>query len=178
MESALYLLDANVLIDAGNLYYPMDRVPEFWEWLAHQGKQRVVGMPREIFEEPKAGDDDVAKWLKRRAPGSVLLHNEAVRPEHVRRVIRDGYAPDLAAHELDMLGKDPFLIACALVDPVKRCVVSTEVSKPSKKRSDRKVPDVCRQFGIRCINTFQFIKELNFSTNWDKPSATKRRPKA
>ncbi|MDE0019943.1 MAG: DUF4411 family protein [Candidatus Poribacteria bacterium] len=28
-----YLLDANVLIDAKRDYYPMTRVPDFWEWL-------------------------------------------------------------------------------------------------------------------------------------------------
>ena len=26
----LYLLDANVLIDASRYYYPIQRVPEFW----------------------------------------------------------------------------------------------------------------------------------------------------
>lgn len=166
MESAFYALDANVLIDAGNLYYPMDRVPEFWAWLAHRAKQGRVGMPRQVFEEPKAGDDDVANWLKRHAPGSILRHKEAVDIELVRKVINQGYAPDLAPHELEMLGKDPFLIAFALADSGNRCVVSTEVSKPSKKRADRKVPDVCKHFGIRCINTFQFIKELNFTTGW------------
>lgn len=33
----LYLLDANVLITANNSYYALDRVPEFWEWLADVG---------------------------------------------------------------------------------------------------------------------------------------------
>jgi hypothetical protein len=33
----LYLLDANVLITAHNTYYAIDQVPEFWEWIAHQG---------------------------------------------------------------------------------------------------------------------------------------------
>ena len=32
----LFLLDASVLITANNTYYPIERVPEFWEWLAHQ----------------------------------------------------------------------------------------------------------------------------------------------
>ena len=31
--SVLYLLDANVLIDANRDYYPIHRVPEFWDWL-------------------------------------------------------------------------------------------------------------------------------------------------
>ena len=29
----LYLLDANVFIDANRDYYPLDRFPEFWDWL-------------------------------------------------------------------------------------------------------------------------------------------------
>ena len=33
----LYLLDASVLITAYNSYYPIDRVPEYWEWLVHMG---------------------------------------------------------------------------------------------------------------------------------------------
>jgi hypothetical protein len=100
-----YAIDANVLIDAGNLYYPMDRVPEFWEWLAHQARRGRVGMPKQVFEEPKAGNDDVAHWLKKRAPGSVLQHSEAVSMELVRKVISQGYAPDLAQYELEMIGQ-------------------------------------------------------------------------
>ena len=34
MVNLLYLLDANVLIDADRDYYPIDRVPEFWNRLA------------------------------------------------------------------------------------------------------------------------------------------------
>ena len=33
-----YLLDANVLIDADRDYYPLGRVPEFWDWLLHQSE--------------------------------------------------------------------------------------------------------------------------------------------
>ena len=33
----LYLLDANVLIDANRDYYQIERVPEFWEWLISCG---------------------------------------------------------------------------------------------------------------------------------------------
>jgi hypothetical protein len=34
-SSLLFLLDANVLINANRDYYPIDRVPELWEWLVH-----------------------------------------------------------------------------------------------------------------------------------------------
>lgn len=40
----LYLLDANVVIDADRDYYALDRVPEFWDWLQHQGQAGHVKM--------------------------------------------------------------------------------------------------------------------------------------
>ena len=47
----LYLLDANVLIDANRDYYPIGRVPEFWDWLAAMGDLGRVKIPQETYEE-------------------------------------------------------------------------------------------------------------------------------
>lgn len=59
----LHLLDANVLITANRLYYPLDRVPEFWEWLVHHAAAGKVKMPIEMVEEIREGTDDLAAWL-------------------------------------------------------------------------------------------------------------------
>jgi hypothetical protein len=53
-----------------------------------------------------------------------------------------------------------------------RCVVTTKVSAPSKKRQNRRVPDVCNTFGITCHNPFQVNRLLGFHTAW-KPRLTK-----
>ena len=86
----------------------------------------------------------------------------------MRRVIEQGYAPDLNEAELEKLGRDPFLIAYALKDPTHRWIVTTEVSKPSKERANRKVPDVAKGFGITPLDPFQFTRELDFTTSWRK----------
>jgi hypothetical protein len=49
--SVLYLLDANVLIDANRDYYPIARVPEFWDWLLEMGRLGRIKIPLEIYEE-------------------------------------------------------------------------------------------------------------------------------
>ena len=59
----LYLLDANVLIDAARDYYPLEMVPEFWDWLVHHGAISNVKMPLEIYEEICDGNDRLADWL-------------------------------------------------------------------------------------------------------------------
>jgi hypothetical protein len=60
----LYLLDANVLITAHNSYYPIDRVPEFWEWLAHVCSEEHAKVPIELHEEITVGNDALADWAR------------------------------------------------------------------------------------------------------------------
>jgi len=161
----LYLLDANVLIDANRDYYPIDRVPEFWDWLVNQGLQGVVKISIDMYEEIKEGNDDLADWVKQDKVKTALLYDRDVDVDTVSMVVSEGYAPDLTDDELEKLGRDPFLVAFAIAEGA--CVVTTEISRPSKKRANRKLPDVCRYFDISTINTFGFIRTLNFTTSWN-----------
>jgi hypothetical protein len=140
----LYLLDANVLITAHNSYYPIDRVPE------------------EITD----GNDALADWARDDDNRSALLLEEAVDGELVSRVVEHGYAPDLTDDELEKIGRDPFLIAYALVAVGQRCVVTTEVSRPRRIRANRHIPDVCATVGVQCIDSFQLLRALDFRTSW------------
>lgn len=166
----VYLLDANVLITAQNLYYPVDAVPEFWEWLVHMGNAGEIKMPIETLEEVRDGSkpaqrDPLYVWIQDDAHKAAILFDEDVQPALVQRVANK-YAPDLTDDELDAIGRDPFLIAHALADPANRCVVTTEVSKPRLKRQNRRIPDVCKDVGVRCCDTFTMLRALDFRTNW------------
>ncbi len=164
-DSLLYLLDANVLIDANRDYYPLTRVPEFWEWLLHQAALERIAVPLEISEELTEGRDVLSEWIRDHRQALVL--QESVREELVAEVTSLGYADNLDDEEIEKLGRDPFLIAYALADRAGRCVVTTEASRPKRDRANRHVPDVCHSLGVRCRNTFQLLRELNFSTQWD-----------
>ncbi|MCQ4188457.1 DUF4411 family protein [Methylocystis sp. NLS-7] len=162
----LYLLDANVLITANNLYYEFARVPEFWDWLLHMGEAGHIKLPIEVLEEIISGTDDLSEWLSQKENRRSLELAEDVNITFVQQVINKGYAPDLSDDEIEMIGRDPFLIAYALVDPAERCVVTTEVSKPSKQRANRHIPDVCKTLGVTSVDSFHLIRALNFSTSW------------
>ncbi|MBI4556278.1 MAG: DUF4411 family protein [Candidatus Hydrogenedentes bacterium] len=162
----LYLLDANILIDANRDYYPISRVREFWEWLEHNGTEGHVKIPVEVYEEIKEGDDDLTKWAKKAEIKDALLLKEDADSTLVSRVINEGYAPDLTDDEVEKLGRDPFLVAYALAGPGGRCVVTTEGSKPKRVRANRHIPDVCRDLGIACCNTFELVRALDFRTGW------------
>ncbi len=165
----LYLLDANVLITANSTYYPIDQIPEFWSWVHHQATSNRIKIPREIMEEIKAGrkdDDQLLDWISTVEIEAALLLDEAVDVALVQQVVSTGYAPDLSDDEVEKIGRDPFLIAYALVGPAGRTVVTTEVSKPSTQRQNRKVPDVCQALGVMSCGPFALNKALGFRTGW------------
>lgn len=170
----IYLLDANTLIDAKRDYFEFERVPEFWEWLQHHGGIGNVKIPIEIYEEFEEtknanGDRDaLAEWASDEEVRMALLFREDVDPRIVSSVITQGYCQSPTDQEIEKMGRDPFLIAHALRDVSNRMIVTTEVSKPTRQRANRQVPDVCRDLGVRCINTFQLLRELDFKTGWKK----------
>ncbi len=170
----IYLLDANTLIDAKRDYFAFERVPEFWEWLQHHGLKGNVKIPIEIyeeFEEPKnaeGGRDALADWASDEDVKKALLLDEEVDRKIVSHVISNGYCQNPTDQQMEEMGRDPFLIAYALRDPANRVVVTTEVSKPKRQGANRKVPDVCLDMGVNCINTFQFLRDLDFKTSWKK----------
>ena len=171
----LYLLDANVLIDANRDYYPIARVPEFWDWLIHVAGRSQVKVPLEIYEELMVKDDALTHWLKNHQQ-QVLL-DEDVRRELVAHVTANGYAEDLDDEEIVKIGRDPFLIAYALADSSSRRVVTTETSRPreprlrANRRSSRCLTTtVFMCWPITATGRFEFLRPvaaaptLNFTT--------------
>lgn len=163
----LYLLDANVLIDANRDYYPLERVPQFWEWLIHVGKEDLAKVPQEVYEEIKAGNDDLAAWIKQPEVKDALLLDAEAEPDSVSKVVVEGYAADLTDDEVEKIGRDPFLISYSLRETAAHCIVTTEISRPRRQRANRHIPDVCSDVGVRSCDTFTFIRELDFRTDWD-----------
>ena len=95
----LYLIDANVLITAHNLYYPVNGVPEFWAWLSFRAAAGDIKMPLEVYEEVKDGGTDEERdllfgWITDEENKAALVLDEEVDPELVARVVDQGYAAD------------------------------------------------------------------------------------
>ena len=161
----LYLLDADTLITGERDAYRLRRFPVFWEWLRHQGSVGQVKVPLEQFEEITIGRGDLVDWLTAAKTKAALLLAEEADPELVARVTLEGYGA-LDENGIEQVGRDPFLIAYAAARPRERTVVSFEVSAPSKRGANRKVPDVCRDFGVPCVNLYALIEALDFTTDW------------
>lgn len=139
---------------------------QFWEWLLHMGNEGNLKMPLENLEEITNGTDDLAVWLRNSERTASLCLDEPTDLGRVQHCLNVGYAPDLDDAEIEKVARDPFLIAAALAAPHDRTVVTTEVSKPTRTRANRHLPDVCNSLGVLCCDSFAMLRALNFSTGW------------
>lgn len=89
----LYLLDANVLIDANRDYYPIERVPEFWDWLKAMGALGSVKISEEIVVPSPNHRDPLVEWLVTNRNTMVL--DEELNEDLLIHTIETGYAHDL-----------------------------------------------------------------------------------
>ena len=157
----LFLLDSNVLIRAHADYYPLDRVPQFWDWLTAEAVACRAKMPLEIYEEIAVSKGPLKDWITSSFVKNSLVLDEEVDSKILNKVLKTAYGPDLTENELEQAGRDPFLVAYGLMGP-DRVVVTKETSSSSKERGRRKVPDACKTMNIRCMTDFQFYKKNDF----------------
>lgn len=163
----MYLLDANVLIRADADFYPLNRIPQFWDWVIEKGGVGDVKIPPEIHDEIAVGTGRLAEWISDHDVKSALILDEAPDPALVQQALNDGYqARDTSFNdgELMKIGRDAFLVAYGLVAP-ERVIVTREVSKPSRKLGNRHLPDACDDCGVRWTTDYEMYRLLDFNLN-------------
>ncbi|HEX9649742.1 MAG TPA: DUF4411 family protein [Cyclobacteriaceae bacterium] len=152
-----YCLDANVLIQAWQKYYNPKFCLDYWNILIELGKQDRIFTPELVSEEITRTEDDLSKWLK----GSKIPIKKISEPVTIclQRIystnpIHQNLVDNTKARSL----ADPWLIAHALYE---NATVVTKEEKITALNSSRiKIPNVCDNMGVRWINDFQLIDEL------------------
>ena len=112
----------------------------------------------------KGKKDSLARWAEDKKVKNAFPRTAETRIYF--KIICQGYANDLTGYELEKIGVDPIVVSYCLLDPNNRVFVTTEVSRPSKKRTNKKIPDICKYFKIKWgitylssqINTIFWLK--------------------
>ncbi len=157
-QSKKYCLDTNVLIQAWQKYYSPKICPDYWDVLSDLGVQGRIFLPQAVFEEITGTDDDLTNWLKGsgipeyKIDGSVTECLKAIyanNPAH-KKLVDNTKQRSLA---------DPWVIAHALKENA--TLVTKEEIITANNTTKIKIPNVCDNMGVRCINDFQLVEELN-----------------
>ena len=159
---AEFWIDTNVLIQARNGPYGFEIAPAFWTSLDELSNRGQIRCSSLVYDELVAGvQDDLAMWIRdRRRTGLVVEPNSAVQValREIADYVKSNFPANRAATFLR--GADPWGIAHGLVSG--GTVVTQETRVPAKS-TKVKIPNVCDEFGVRWINTYQMLRELGVS---------------
>lgn len=151
----MYLLDANVFIDAKRRYYPFNVCPGFWEWLDVAHADGRVGSIRRVREELVGFGDDLSEWANQRS-GFFIEPDDAVVASLTQVAVwvaGQNYLPAAQSQFLD--SADYYLVSQA--HGQRHTVVSHE--RPEPNRVNRiKIPDVCDAFGVSWLSPFAVLE--------------------
>lgn len=150
----IYLLDANVFIQAKNLHYGFDFCPAFWDWIDRSHQAGTVFSTERVGNELTAGGDDLANWAQQR-PGLFLQPDAAVVPSLQTTSLwasREGYEPAAVATFLQVA--DYFLVAHAHAHG--HIVVTHEVVAHSTEKI--KIPNACIGLGVKSMTPYEMLR--------------------
>jgi Domain of unknown function (DUF4411) len=157
----IYIIDANVLMQAHRLYYAFPICPGFWDFLVqqHQGG-RIISLDR-VHAEIDPGDA-LHRWVQSTAPPTLFA---STQDAGVGRNFGNLAAWVQANTQFTQAAKDEFarvadgwLVAYAQAHPNHVVVTMEERADGAKKKVP--LPNVCLQFGVRYTDTFTMVKEL------------------
>ncbi len=153
-----YCLDTNILIQAWQKYYSPKFCTEYWQVLNQLGESGKIFIPEEVRDEILKTDDDLSKWLK----GCVIpisKTNQSVTENLSKIYANNPLHKYLVDNTKARSLADPWVIAHAITANATVVTQEAKVTTVSSKRI--KIPNVCENMNVRCINDFRMIEELN-----------------
>ncbi len=147
-----YCIDTSVFLDLwkedGDLY--KGTFPYIWNHIEKLINKGEIIAPVAVYDELREEKEgEFPEWL--RDNNDFFIDISPPQLEFVRKVVDD--FPQLT--EGTKNGADPFLIALAKCSNL--TVLTSEKSSPGKKIP--KIPDLCRKYGVTCIDLRTFIVE-------------------
>ena len=151
----VYLLDANVFIQAKNLHYGLDFCPAFWEWLIANNNEKRVFSIEKVGDEINAGADELAVWATQRGSNFFLKPDAAILPalgSVSAWAASQSYEPVAVNTFLQVA--DYYLVAHALAHG--HTVVTHQKAYSSMKRIG--IPNVCIGLKIKFMTPYEMLR--------------------
>ncbi|EMB9112655.1 TPA: DUF4411 family protein [Klebsiella pneumoniae] len=161
----MYLIDANVFIEAKNKYYNMSFCPAFWDWLLRECAGQHIFSIQGIYDELVTGNDELRTWAMNNRHFFLPVSDEDTQRNLTMVAAyvaeRQLNVPMAAIAMAEFLrGADTWLIAKAITTGA--TIVTHERLDLQCKRKFL-IPNVCNHFGVRYVDTFALLQQLNAS---------------
>ena len=152
------------MIEANNRSYPIDVAKTFWHALAKEIESGNIVSTRRVYQElaeQEKHQDAVAQFVRSRRQQLCIVPSREVQGAvgGVEAYVFGGRYPTYEALRFSK-GGDPWVIAHALTEAG---IVVTQESALRPNAQVARVPDVCRRFGIKCVDTLGMFRLLGIT---------------
>ncbi|NQT27902.1 DUF4411 family protein [candidate division KSB1 bacterium] len=164
-QAVKYVLDANVFMEASRRYYPFDFAKPFWDGLLYYSEMKIVCSVDKVLDEINKGNDELKTWANNEYIDYFIpTKNEDILTAYSTIVIwaqgQDQYTQLAKDTFMKAENADTWVLAFALSNEL--AVVTHEVlDNHIRKRIP--IPNVCNAFNIKPCDTFEMLRNLNFS---------------
>ena len=162
-DSPIYLLDSNVFIQAKRQYYAFDIAPAFWQALISLADSGNVKSIDRVKNEIDRGKDDLSIWINGEFRDAFATTDDpevlAAYSDIIAWSQKQIQFSDAAKAEFARLDNaDAWVVACAVAYEY---VVVTHEEFKRDARQRIPIPNVCLEFGVSYIDTFQMLRALD-----------------
>lgn len=153
----MYLLDANILIEANNRYYGLDFAPGFWDWLVGACAAGRVFSIDAVRAEVHSRKDELSDW-SRNSGSDLYLTPRSSAAGHLARLSAwaNGHARYTETAKRDFLASADYVLVAQAAD-LGYTIVTHETSSPDAKKRI-KIPEACAVLGVRYCSPWQVLR--------------------
>ena len=153
----IYVFDSDTLINIFNHYY-LERFPSFWDNFNDLISKQTIISVQEVRRELERRGDRLSDWAM--SHSELFLPPNAEESSFITEIFKVRHFRILIQKKQQYIegpAADPFIIAKAKV--INGCVVTQE----KETENAAKIPNVCKHFGIPCINLEGFMEKENWT---------------
>ena len=153
-----YVIDSSSLIEL-NRMNPMDIYESVWKNLEILLENGFLISPEEVMKEVSKKDDELRDWAKQHKKMFIQLDEF-----QIQKVIEiQSKYPSFVDPDKENPVADPFVIALALEKDPQQTIIPIEkkrivVSEEKLRGNKIKIPYVCQQYDIECIDVFELFR--------------------
>lgn len=153
----MYLLDANILIEAKDRYYGLDFAPGFWGWLVNaRAADRVFSIDA-VRQEIDGRQDDLSAWSRSSGSALYLAPRTSIAPHLAHLSAWASSHPQyVETAKREFLASADYILVAQAAD-LGFTVVTHETSAPHARRRI-KIPEACASAGVRYCSPWQVLR--------------------
>ena len=169
MPGEKFIIDSDALITPYRSFYSFDFLPKFWSFAEQNIVAKNIMILDKVYDEIVDEGDALSNWLVNVINIEMVSSKDSTLITHYSDILNYINTSPLYKNEAlnswaSNTSADAWLIAAALthsytVITFERPNAGLNDRQPSK---DAKIPDICKQFNVKCENLYYMMRQLDF----------------